>query len=134
MLRLAAILAVTLVAASSAAASRPAYRDPSAMSALVAEWSVVPSEGILAAGTVRIRLRNVGVEQHELVVTRTARFSQKLPLSDDHAVATPIGQPILLAPGQSRTVTFHVGRGSYVLLDNLPWHYWQGAWAAFAVR
>src|SRR5690349_2538595 len=134
MLRIVALLAASLVVVSSAAAARPAHRDPSTMTALVAEWSVVPSEGVLAAGTVTIRLRNVGIEQHELVLTRTARFSQKLPLADDHAVATPIGEPTLLAPGQTRTVTLHVGRGSYVLLDNLPWHYWQGAWAAFSVR
>ena len=134
MLRSVAIVVVALVAASSAVAARPARRDPSAMTALVAEWSVVPSEGVLAAGTVRIRLRNVGVEAHELVLTRTSRFSEKLALDDDHAVASPVGEPVLLAPGQSRTVTFRVGRGSYVLLDNLPWHYWQGAWAAFSVR
>jgi uncharacterized cupredoxin-like copper-binding protein len=134
MLRSVAIVTVALVAVSSAAAARPAHRDPSAMTALVAEWSVVPSEGILAAGTVRIRLRNVGVEAHELVLTRTSEFSEKLPLDDDQAVASPVGEPVLLAPGQSRTVTVHVARGSYVLLDNLPWHYWQGAWAAFSVR
>jgi uncharacterized cupredoxin-like copper-binding protein len=134
MLRIAAILAAALVVASSAAASRPAHRDPSAMTALVAEWSVVPSEGVVAAGPVRIRVRNVGLEPHELVLTRTARFSQSLKLDGDRAIASPVGEPVLVQPGQTRTVTFHVRAGSYVLLDNLPWHYWQGAWAAFAVR
>jgi len=134
MLRSALVVLAALLAASSAAASRPAQRDPSSMTAFVAEWSVVPSEGIVAAGVVRIRVRNVGLEPHELVLTRTARFSASLPLDGDHATVTPIGTPVLVAPGQTRTATFRVTSGSYVLLDNLPWHYWQGAWAAFAVR
>ena len=134
MLRIAVVVIAVLLAASSAAASRPAPRDPSAMTAFVAEWSVVPSEGIVAAGVVRIRVRNVGLESHELVLTRTSRFSASLPLDGDHAAVTPIGAPVLVAPGQTSIATFRVKPGSYVLLDNLPWHYWQGAWAAFVAR
>jgi hypothetical protein len=137
MLRVTVVLATAvLVLGASAAAGRSssAQRDPRLLTALVAEWSVVPSGGVVSAGLVRIRVRNVGLEPHELVLTRTARFAGPLPLADDRARVRAIGPTLLVAPGQTTSAVFRVARGSYVLLDNLPWHYWQGAWAAFAAR
>jgi hypothetical protein len=130
------IVALALVVASAAAArgSTSQQRDPRAMTALVAEWSVVPSEGVVAAGFVRIRVRNAGLEPHELVLTRTSRFGESLPLDGDHASARRVGPTVRVEPGQTVTAGFRVARGSYVLLDNLPWHYWQGTWAAFSAR
>jgi hypothetical protein len=130
------IVALALVVASAASArgSTSQQRDPRAMTALVAEWSVVPSEGVVAAGFVRIRVRNAGLEPHELVLTRTSRFGESLPLDGDHASARTVGPTVRVEPGQTVTAGFRVARGSYVLLDNLPWHYWQGTWAAFSAR
>jgi hypothetical protein len=130
------IVALALVVASAASArgSTSAQRDPRAMTALVAEWSVVPSEGVVAAGFIRIRVRNTGLEPHELVLTRTSRFGESLPLDGDHASARTVGPTVRVEPGQTVTAGFRLARGSYVLLDNLPWHYWQGTWAAFSAR
>jgi uncharacterized cupredoxin-like copper-binding protein len=130
------VLALALVGSSAAAArgSSSQQRDPRAMTAQVAEWSVVPSEGVVAAGFVRSRIRNAGLEAHELVLTRTSRFADSLPLDGDHATTRPVGPTVRVEPGQTVTAGFRLARGSYVLLDNLPWHYWQGAWAAFSVR
>jgi hypothetical protein len=125
-----AALAVSAVA--TAGPSRP--RDPSTLGALVSEWSVVPSGGVVSAGAVRIRVRNVGLDSHELVLVRTARFADSLPLADDHAQVRAIGPTLVVAPGQTASAVFHVRPGSYVLLDNLPWHYWRGAWVAFTAR
>jgi uncharacterized cupredoxin-like copper-binding protein len=130
LLVVAAALAVSAVA--TAGPSRP--RDPSTMRALVSEWSVVPSDGVVSAGAVRIRVRNVGVDAHELVLTRTARFADSLPLADDHAQVRAIGPTLVVGPGQTASAVFHLRPGSYVLLDNLPWHYWRGAWVAFTAR
>jgi hypothetical protein len=127
-------LALVVSTAASARGSSAQQRDPRAMTALVAEWSVVPSEGVVAAGFVRIRVRNAGLEPHELVLTRTSRFGEPLTLDGDHAQARAVGPTVRVEPGQTVTAGFRLARGSYVLLDNLPWHYWQGTWAAFSAR
>jgi hypothetical protein len=129
-----AALALVVSTAAWARESSSQQRDPRVMTALVAEWSVVPSEGTVAAGFVRIRVRNAGLEPHELVLTRTRRFGESLPLDGDHAQARRVGPTVRVEPGQTVTAGFRLARGSYVLLDNLPWHYWQGTWAAFSAR
>ena len=104
------------------------------MTAFVAEWSVVPSEGIVAAASCgsasamsgSSRTSSCSRGDGSLLRVSAARRRPRHRDSDRGAV--------LVAPGQTRTATFRVTSGSYVLLDNLPWHYWQGAWAAFAVR
>jgi hypothetical protein len=128
------VLTAALAVASVAAAGRARPRDPSSLTALVTEWSVVPSSGLVSAGAIRIRVRNVGLEPHQLVLVRTTRFADALPIADDRAEARTIGPALVVAPGKSASALFPVRPGSYVLLDNLPWHYWHGAWAAFAVR
>jgi|tagenome__1003787_1003787.scaffolds.fasta_scaffold20407865_2 hypothetical protein len=135
-LRIAPLVMLTVLALSAVAAAGPARSSGNAgtLTALVAEWSIVPSNGVVSAGAVRIRVRNVGEQPHELVLTRTARFAATLPLVGERAQITAVGPPIVVAPGQTASAVFHLRRGSYVLLDNLPWHYWRGAWAAFAAR
>jgi hypothetical protein len=128
------VLTVALATSSIAAAGGSRPRDASTLTALVAEWSVVPSDGVVAAGMVRIRVRNVGLEPHQLVLVRTARFAGVLPLAGDRAQVRTIGPTLVVVPGQTASALFRVRPGSYVLLDNLPWHYWHGAWAAFSAR
>jgi|SRR3954447_13300125 hypothetical protein len=135
MLRIAPLVMLVALAASAVAAAGPARSaNASTLTALVAEWSVVPSNGVVSTGAVRIRVRNVGEESHELVLTRTAHFAAALPLAGERAQITTVGPSIVVAPGQTASAVYHLRRGSYVLLDNLPWHYWRGAWAAFAAR
>lgn len=100
----------------------------------IAEWSIVPSAGVVPAGSVRIRVRNLGLETHQLMVVRTRAFAQDLPLRGDRAVARPVGSTVLVAPGRAVSFVVRLSRGSYLLVDNLPWHYWKGTQAAFAVR
>ena len=125
-----ALAGALLVGGAASAASRP----PASLGADIAEWSVVPSVGSLRAGDVRITVRNLGEKTHELVVVRTRSFAQDLPLRGDRALARPLVPAVVLAPGAVRSFTVHLKRGSYLLVDNLPWHYWRGASAAFAVR
>lgn len=100
----------------------------------VGEWSVVPASGLVAAGTIRIVARNLGEEPHELVLVRTPRFAQRFPLQGDHAVVAPVASSGVIAPGGTASFVVSVRRGSYALVDNLPWHYWKGTTVAFAVR
>jgi uncharacterized cupredoxin-like copper-binding protein len=122
-----------MLAASVFATGTPAAERPSTLRADVAEWSIVPSQGVVRAGAVRIVLRNLGAEAHQLMIVRTRSFGETLPLRGDRAVARPLGS-VLAAPGTSKALVLHLKRGNYVLLDNLPWHYWKGTQAAFVVR
>jgi uncharacterized cupredoxin-like copper-binding protein len=107
---------------------------PTTLRADVAEWSVVPASGVVPAGRVRLVVRNIGRQPHELIVIRTTQFAQPLRLRGNRAVASPVAPRLLVPPGTTRTVVLSLTRGSYLLVDNLPWHYWEGTSAAFAVR
>ena len=121
----AALLLVPVVGAATA---------PATLRADVAEWSVVPGSGVVPAGRVKLVVRNIGRQPHELIVVRTKQFAQPLALRGDRAVASPVAPRLLVPPGTTRTVVLTLSRGSYLLVDNLPWHYWQGTSAAFSVR
>jgi uncharacterized cupredoxin-like copper-binding protein len=100
----------------------------------VGEWSIVPSTGAVPAGRVLIDVRNLGAEPHELVLVRTKTFAAQLPLHGTRAVIRPEAKPVLVRAGRHTTFVVTLRPGSYVLLDNLPWHYWKGTSAAFSVR
>jgi hypothetical protein len=100
----------------------------------VAEWSIVPSVGSLPAGRVRIDVRNLGTSAHQLVLVRTRTFAARLPLRGTRAVVHPLAEPVLVRAGAHASFVVTLRPGSYVLLDNLPWHYWQGTSTAFSVR
>jgi uncharacterized cupredoxin-like copper-binding protein len=122
-----------ILAATVFTAGTPAAAPPSTLRADVAEWSIVPSQGAVRAGAVRIVLRNLGAEAHQLMIVPTRSFGEVLPLRGDRAVARPLGS-VLAAPGASKALVLHLKRGNYLLIDNLPWHYWKGTQAAFVVR
>src|SRR5258708_149641 len=126
----AVFLGVCIGATGTQASPRPA----NVLRADIAEWSIVPSEGVVDAGNVRIVARNLGAQAHQLILVRTRAFAQDLPLRGDRAVARPVGSPILVAPGRAMSFVVHLRHGSYLLVDNLPGHYWKGTQAAFAVR
>ena len=100
----------------------------------VAEWSVVPSAGVVPSGQTRIVVRNVGAQVHQLMVVRVRTFGAQLALHGSRAVATPVGRAVSVRPGATAILTVDLTRGSYLLVDNLPWHYWHGTSAGFSVR
>ena len=128
------LIVVTLLAALAAAAPAAAASPSTTLHADVAEWSIVPSAGVVRAGHERIVVRNLGAEPHQVMVVRTARFAQRLRLSKHRAVARAVAAPVLVAPGATKTIVVSLSPGPYVLLDNLPWHYWKGTSVAFAVQ
>src|SRR3954454_5510608 len=107
MTKAALTVAALLLAASVLAAGTPAAAPPSTLRADVAEWSIVPSQGVIRAGAVRIVLRNLGAEAHQLMVVRTRSFGETLPLRRNRAVARPIGA-VLAAPGTSKALVLHL--------------------------
>jgi uncharacterized cupredoxin-like copper-binding protein len=127
------MIAATALAACAVATTAPASTPPATLRADVAEWSIVPSQGAVRAGGVRIVVRNLGSETHQLMIVRTRSFGQPLPLHANRAVARSLGS-VVAAPGATKSFVVHLQPGTYLLLDNLPWHYWKGTRAAFVVR
>src|ERR1700742_2404611 len=93
------------------------------LSLQVAEWNIVPSEGLVPAGHVKLAVTNYGTITHELEIVRTARWGERLPTRKGRVTMKSIVTPIFVKPGQTRTGSVTMTPGSYVLLDNLPGHY-----------
>lgn len=129
------LVALAVAASSAAAVESPASVQPARVLRVdVAEWSIVPASGVVAAGPTRIVIRNLGEDVHQITLVRTARFGAELPLRDDHAVVRPLVVSRVVAGGRSTSISATLRPGSYVLLDNLPWNYWRGTSVAFTAR
>ncbi len=94
----------------------------------------MPSAGVVRAGLVRITARNVGNKTHQLVLVRTTGFAETLTTNGSHAVGQTVTKPLVVEPGRSASTVARLASGNYVLIDNLPWHYWHGTFAAIVVR
>ena len=79
-------------------------------------------------------VRNLGASPHQVTVVRTATFGARLRLAGARAVVHPLAASVVVPPGRTATLVVSLRRGSYVLLDNLPWSYWKGTSVAFSVR
>jgi hypothetical protein len=132
--RIVILIGLVAAAAVPAAVSHAGTQPPALLRADIAEWSLVPSAGVVRAGLVRITAHNLGLDTHQLVLVRTTRFAPVLPLDGDHAAGRAVVQPLIVEPGQSRSITTRLKPGNYLLIDNLPWHYWRGTAAAIVVR
>jgi uncharacterized cupredoxin-like copper-binding protein len=125
--------AAAVVLGAFAAAAGGATHVPT-LRADVGEWSIVPSVGAVPAGRVRIEVRNLGTDAHQVVLVRTRTFAERLPLRGTRALVRPEAQPVFVRAGRRASFVVTLRPGSYLLLDNLPWHYWKGTAAAFSVR
>ena len=106
-------VAVALAASSGVAADSLASTRPSqVLNVEIAEWSIVPDTGIVAAGPTRIVVRNLGEDVHQITLVRTARFGASLPLRDDHAVVRPVAVSRVVAGGHSTSFTVTLRAGS----------------------
>ena len=133
-MRFALVLSVVASALLCAVSGTAAPTPASTLQADVAEWSIVPSTGAVHAGLVRLVVHNLGASPHQVTVVRTATFGARLRLAGARAVVHPLASSIIVAPGKSATLVVSLKRGSYMLLDNLPWSYWKGTSVAFSVR
>ena len=110
-------LAALLGPAGNGLAGAPA----SLLRADVAEWNLVPSTGSIQAGRVHVVVRNLGAIPHQIELVRTRSFAQRLPLAGARAVTYPVTGAVVVAPGGHASFDVVLTRGSYLLLDNLPW-------------
>lgn len=90
------------------------------------EWAVVPSQGLVSSGPLRVSVRNYGVLVHELEIIPTPVWGEKPAIRAGRAVGEPAGRPVLVLPGQTRSAQLDLAPGAYVLLDNIRGHYAAG--------
>jgi uncharacterized cupredoxin-like copper-binding protein len=112
------------------------------------EFAVLPTPASLAAGSITFQAENKGTAYaHEFVVVKTALAPDKLPtgadgsVNEDGAGIEAVGELEDIAVGTSKTATFTMAAGSYVLFCNVVEtvgaqtlvHYKLGMRAAFTV-
>ena len=100
------------------------------------EWGVTADSNEASAGDVAFVVTNHGALSHELVIVKTDEPADALEThdgmvhEDDYKV---VGEIENIAPGKTAEATFHLERGAYVLLCNIPGHYQSGMYATFSV-
>ena len=108
---------------------------------LLEDFKVRQDAAVVPAGTVSFRILNQGPTTHEVIVVRTDRAPDKLPLQRDGLTVDEEGEGIDfldevegLDIDDRETLDLNLTPGHYVLYCNLEGHYLGGMYAAFAVR
>jgi uncharacterized cupredoxin-like copper-binding protein len=104
----------------------------------LSEWAVEPDAASVAAGEVTFVVRNDGTVHHELAVIKSDLDPAALPMEggkvDEGAAGELIGRTETFSPGETKTITFDLVPGDYVLLCNLLGHYEAGMFTGFTVK
>jgi uncharacterized cupredoxin-like copper-binding protein len=105
------------------------------------DFEVRRDAAVVPAGTVSFRILNQGPTTHELIVVRTDRSPDKLPLQGDGLTVDEEGPGVHLldeAEGldidDRQTLVLDLAAGNYVLYCNLEGHSLGGMYAALTVR
>lgn len=90
------------------------------------EFSVIPAQDSVSAGNVTFRAENTGPDDpHELVVIKTDLSPEALPTTEEGGVDEEgegievIGEIEEFPPGETRSASFDLEAGSYVLICNI---------------
>jgi uncharacterized cupredoxin-like copper-binding protein len=105
------------------------------------DFKVRQDAAVVPAGTVSFRVLNEGPTTHELIVVRTDRAPDELPLQDDGLTVDEEGPGVELLDevegldiDDRQTMVLGMAPGHYVLYCNLEGHYLGGMYAALTVR
>ena len=103
----------------------------------LSEFAIKASATSASAGTVNFASKNVGANNHELVIVRSSAASGSLPLNANNAVDEAQVQIVRrmdrLASGTAGSLSADLTPGSYILLCNIGTHYQRGMNIAFTV-
>jgi uncharacterized cupredoxin-like copper-binding protein len=100
-------------------------------------FSIKLDQASLPAGMVRFNATNAANVKHELVLLRTDAPDDKLPVSADGEASEngKVGEIEEFAgPNVTRSHTFALTSGHYVLICNISGHYQQGMHVGFSVQ
>jgi uncharacterized cupredoxin-like copper-binding protein len=106
------------------------------------DFKVRRDAAVVPAGTVSFRILNQGPTSHELIVVRTNRDPDKLPLQGDGLTVDEDAPDIdlvdeiegLLDIDDRQTLDLDLAAGDYVMYCNFEGHYLGGMHAALIVR
>ena len=108
---------------------------------VLGDFEVQRDDADAPAGTVSFRILNEGPTSHELIVVRTDRASDDLPLQRDGLTVNEEAPGIELLDevegldiDDRQTLVLDLAAGNYVLYCNLEGHYLGGMHAPFTVR
>ena len=130
---LALALGIAALAGPSAGGAARPVALPHTLDVGLTEWAVVPSQGLVAAGPLRLDVRNFGRLRHQLEIVATESWGARLPIRDGRAVGPVVPGSVVVRPGGLRSLDVYLSPGSYVLLDNIRGHYDLGAAVAITV-
>jgi uncharacterized cupredoxin-like copper-binding protein len=139
---LALVLAALAVAAPLTVARRqePTPRG-TPVNVLLDDFRVRQDAAVVPAGTVSFRILNQGPTTHEVIVVRTDRASDELPLQRDGLTVDEEGPGVHLLDevegldiDDRETLVLNLAAGNYVLYCNLEGHYLGGMHEALTVR
>jgi len=91
------------------------------------EWAVVPSQGVVGAGPLRLTVVNAGVLRHRLAIVPTAWWGENVPVLNGRVAREHAARAVVVAPGERRSLRIYLPPGSYLLLDDIRGHYALGA-------
>ena len=104
------------------------------------EWAMKPSVASVPAGKVTFQAVNQGAVLHEMVVMKTDLAPNALKMKanedkmDEATSGTNVGEIEGIASGATKTETFDLASGHYLLVCNEIGHYHQGMVSAFDVK
>ena len=139
---LALVLAAFAVAVPLAVARRQEPTPPGTpVNVLLDDFRVRQDAAVVPAGTVSFRILNQGPTTHEVIVVRTDRDPDKLPLQRDGLTVDEEAPGIDLLDevegldiDDRETLALRLAPGHYVLYCNLEGHYLGGMYAALTVH
>jgi len=135
--------AAATFAAPSAAATAPASVAPSASPAAaptvsLTEWKVLVT-GTIKSGKVDVKISDVGVAAHELLVFKSDLAPSAYPtdkagdIVEDGAGVTLLSDGDNIDPGGTQTRTIDLAPGTYLFVCNIPGHFKQGMFTVVTV-
>ncbi len=104
------------------------------------EFSFTPKDPTAKAGKVTIVAPNAGKLEHELVLFKTDKSPTELPkaaggsVNEDALNKDLIGELPDVPPGGTKTDSFDLKPGSYVMICNIPGHFSQGMYGTLTVK
>jgi uncharacterized cupredoxin-like copper-binding protein len=104
------------------------------VSARLTDFRITASPSSADAGRVTFSVRNAAQIEHELVVIRTSRRANDLPLRNGRASERGSKGEVELDGGERKRLTLNLGAGHYVLICNIGQHYRAGMRRDFTVR
>ena len=125
---LASLAALAVVTASTSAGSSDR------VSARLSDFRITATPSSAEAGRVTFAVRNTAAIEHELVVIRTRRRANDLPLRNGRASERGSRGEVQLDGGERGRLALNLSAGHYVLICNIGRHYQAGMRRDFTVR